>query len=309
MSSLLYVIVGGVLGGIVAFLNSLNISNNKIYILNHTTEQISWGVFWKAIPINAVIGVAGSISVIGFLEWINKLNIQPTDVYSDLKIFGVSVVAGFAARAIMPKIAEKLGDRVFDAIKENEHKINEISKENETISKLQKINSNLDTAYEALSGQRRFLVTDKQKVIDGLKENLSYYEHHRHTIIALGRVYDELMQDLDGAIKVTTDFIKNVKKHSDYTKVVSTVDYADVLYNLACFESLKAKQEKRSNNLTESKKYEDLAIEHLKESIELRPINKEDAKIDISPNREEGKEGDLQFLLDQGRVDTECNFT
>lgn len=284
---------GGVLGGIVAVLlwTTAKIYKNKEF-------EIGLTLFSGLLFANAIIGFAGALALNAFLFlFYANYNENP------FVLLGISIIAGFSARAMLPKIAKTLEDKMIYKIEKNEKSLKSlkkfINKQKDEITKMQKefdlkmkFERNIDIAFEVLS-ERKIVSNDVDLAFQGLKWNIKENPIDRLSMILIGRIYDEKYNDTKNAIKETSDFIKKNSANSNLTKK----DLAAAHYNLACYCSYyiqKDKEEDSKYSEETTKEYLENCIKSLKESLELDVTIIKDINDDVT----EG--GDLVYIYNQG---------
>jgi tetratricopeptide (TPR) repeat protein len=126
----------------------------------------------------------------------------------------------------------------------------------------------ISRAFASLSDQST--ETDRFKAVERLKQDLLSEPKHRLYAILAGRLLrkDKKFQD---AIEVLTRYINSKAADGEFDE-----DYADVLYNRACYSVLIAHEEQA----TDTEKLVNKAITDLRKSIDLKPINAKDADED-----------------------------
>lgn len=223
--SCFHISLGGFLGGIVSYFTTLNIKGNEILSYNGM-EKLIGKILVIALIINGIIGVAGSFAIIGFLDWIDKLSSKGGEIEL-IPLFGISIIAGFASRSILPSLADKLDKDLISKVEKNETNIKEVDKK---IQIDKKITENIEIAKELLSNNIRFVEGDVKQVIKRLEDNLINDPTNRLSLIWLGRLYEEKLNDAKSAIEVTDKYLVEFKKCLTGDKFLNE-DYAAGLYN------------------------------------------------------------------------------
>lgn len=287
---ILYIIItGGALGGLVAFLNNVYPSKCPKLKLKCSEDILLLSVN------NMIIGIGGAIAVVGTLAFWSKEDIGN----SPLTVLGVSVIFGFAARAMLPKIAKKLESKLIDKIHKNEADLKKvkkfIKKQKEDIINMQnefndkiRFERNIDLANTVLSPNTSTLPNDTNIALSGLKWNLHQEPTDRLTTILLGRLYSEQKRDDKKALEVSEEFINLHKSDSELDPVVLSAIY----YNAACYASVIAYEPNKDEKIKQN--YIQKCLTYLNFSLELDSKNIDDVKADI----EEG--GDFTDLYKEG---------
>jgi hypothetical protein len=119
-------------------------------------------------------------------------------------------------------------------------------------------------------------VSDITRAKDGLLDILKEEPGDRRAVMMLARIFYEKEHDVDAAIRALSEFIDN-----SISADVSEHDIADVLYNKACYLTLKAahlnKEGAASTEIDDLRREAFLALER---SISLSPANASDAASD-----------------------------
>jgi hypothetical protein len=122
---------------------------------------------------------------------------------------------------------------------------------------------------------------DRETDIDAgkksLTELLQTHPNSKTASIFLGRIFYEKENDLDNSIKAMDDFL-----NKNPLPPASERDIADVLYNKACYLTLKAARlsEREGAASTETENLQKEALLALERSISLNPGNARDAADD-----------------------------
>lgn len=293
-----WIIAGGAIGGIIDLAFKLNIeeitkegTNEKSPIVCFAYNGVCIGFesFLVLLAVNGLIGVGGAIGVQFIIIGIQKFSSAAT-IENLLLVLSISLVAGFSARRLLPQISNKMA-RDLDVAKK---KTEEIEK---TIEKTEKKTADIDvttkqTRMIAEEAERIAKETDKEREegdeetfreLQALRPDATRFarqwaiEHftkattsdptNRESAIKLGRLY-----------KFNKDYLKGIETLTRFLDVKGDeedVDFADVLYNRACYKSLLWEQNKKKPATLR-----DEALEDLTKSISINPENKEEAKED-----------------------------
>lgn len=298
--SCFHIALGGFLGGVVSYFTTLNIKGNEILSYNGM-EKLIGKILFIALIINGIIGVAGSFAIIGFLDWIDKLSSKGGEIEL-IPLFGISIIAGFASRSILPSLADKLDKDLISKVEKNETNIKEVDKK---IQIDKKITENIEIAKELLSNNIRFVEGDVKQAIKRLEDNLINDPTNRLSLIWLGRLYEEKLNDAKSAIDETNKYLVKFKKCLTGDKFLNE-DYAAGLYNLACYEAVYAKQNENNNEILNE--YLERSKKHLIEALSFDIEIKKDIKSDINYDENTKTNGDLEILKEKGYIDDEGNM-
>lgn len=272
--------IGGALGGSAEYLRQIAYKDEKLITNGNELLLRPAIILWLS---SAAIGVSGAIAFQLIIYMLNAFDDKSTPgniVY----LLSVSVAAGFGARILLPEITERLRDQVKklrtetdglaqqtneardlldnlrtetdELIKETRLAIEE-SGEARIVSRA--LNSLLDSGKES---ERRWCREELTKRVQSNPTNRSY-------VIPLGRLHRSY-KDLKSGLRVLDDFLQSKEQKGERDG-----DYADVLYNKACYLVLSSEDAKDE---TEKKGFLKMGLECLSTSIGLRPENKEDAR-------------------------------
>lgn len=260
--TLFWVISGGFLGGVFDFFNRFKIEVLKEKICFQGTK-ISFCQFLSLGVMNASLGIGGALAVQFVMISIGKFQESET-VEVQMLLLTISVVAGFGGRRFLSLASSKLEDQIGEANRVS-YEAKEEAEESIVISK-------------ALATIRpHATVSERQEAIKGLESALTRNPKDRMLTIMAGRLYRKV-NNYKAAINILSNFLD--KKGSERDK-----DYADVLYNRACYKILSSMESsQRDESLIES------GLVDLKESITIAPENAVDAKEDLDFKEVEGME-------------------
>ena len=291
-------VVGGAVGGIADLLHKIEFTNNgyKADGAVVTPRDLALLVLRAAF-----VGMVGALGILALRAWLGDLTeyISPSTLDRALN-FTISVLAGFAARTLLPTIAAKLEKEVRsqgERIEEQERELKEQERVNlRQEERLGELIGNVSDSRKRLEYQMRFseadttlrnmeraLPSDRERAFKALNTILEENATDRLAAIWLARLYAEgEPADIDSAIATLTGFLtaKGALGEKDE-------DYADARYNRACYYSLLARDlEARDEGSDGVQQLVESAIADLATSVELKPTNKEDARAD----------GDLEWL-------------
>lgn len=148
---------------------------------------------------------------------------------------------------------------------------------------LSDVNSDVTTSIDELSDPASLAPGRLEQLIARLEGHLSNQPMHRKLNIVLARLYAEGKKNFDEAIRVLKAFIERKVEAGQ-----SDQDMADVLFNLACYYSLKME----GTAGAVYKRLEEQGLDAIKKSIEISPNNAQDVLADP----------DLKNLRDAGHI-------
>jgi tetratricopeptide (TPR) repeat protein len=245
------VLFGGGLGGTLDIWHKIDLVGGKfVYI----TEPLTLCRLFALLAIASIIGTGGSIAVLFGLAWSNKLDIS-RDIKSQVFLFTASFVAGFIGRRLLVSIATRLEEQIT----ETRHEVQTSRKESALAVHMGEYNAAIVESTEAMGPSGTPVV--QRVAADKLLQLKDRMPTDRKVNILLGRLLKRL-GDLDGSIANLTSFLEAKKRRGED----KDNDYADVLYNRACYYALKGDKES--------------AYRDLEQSTTLAPRNKEDARSD-----------------------------
>lgn len=245
-----WVIVGGLIGGLCDYFNRFKLDMEKSKVCFHG-EAVGAAQAFSLGAMNAFLGVGGAFAVQFAMISIGKFASE-AGPESQMLLLSISVVAGFGGRRFLSLLSSKLEDQIGEANRKSTEALEEAE---ESIA----LSTALATLRpEATTGERVDAVSKLEKV---LKRN----PKDRTLTIIAGRLHRK-NRDYTSAIAVLDRFLKH--KDGNHDK-----DYADVLYNRACYQVLQAKQQGKP----EDDQLCIRAMEDLKRSIEISRDNAEDA--------------------------------
>lgn len=260
---------GGGLGGLLAFLTQFNYesSRKKVAYGIHSAD-LSKGQFTALALIALLLGIGGALAVQFTLVSVGQYQTIRT-VDSQLFLFTVSVIAGYGGRQFLQIVTDKMEEKLKEKLKveeatetsrraaETSHRAEENSKETSLlIGAVATLNNNSNET-------KQFEIAEQ---IEVLENQLLDDPKDRRFAILLGRLYRKNKQ-LEKGIKALTTFINHKKQDNERDR-----DYADALYNRACYLTLIPKDTtEHENNLLNK------ALNDLDESIKITKGNAKDA--------------------------------
>lgn len=223
-----------------------------------------------------LIGIGGALAVNFLFLWINKIE-YANDIKNVMFLAGLNTVAGFLGNKALQAVAGKLEKQISDVEKRS------IMIETESIR-----STNLAYALTAATSSLALKHDMPADLQDALNTLLSFKDEiisDRRVVILCGRIYRRLKQ-YENAIAVLTAYVDNKNNKIDD-------NYADILYNRSCYGVLLFSELEKKDRLLAEKTLKE-GVSDLRESIKIRPLNKEDAKndpdFDAIRNKEEFKE-------------------
>jgi hypothetical protein len=286
---LLFVIViaGGFFGGIVDLFHKISYRSGRFSLYGEISptydELLLPSTFWLLVSRSGIIGVGGALALCAIRiyadEFKNHLEELPIHV---LYNFSLSVIAGFAARTLLPNIARSLERKFQERLEEQDKKIDEkevqhheqieqarisLEAKNQDVAKQLKRSEVMLLATAALEGVA--VKSDVQIAIAELQKLLMDNPIDRRVAIYLGRLLAR-EERLDDAVKTLDDFIAHGPPPNP--------DVADALYNKACYLMRKAARlaEKGAASKATEAIYKE-AYASLQGSVTLLPANAVDA--------------------------------
>lgn len=272
---IMWVSIGGALGGTAEYLRQIAYRDNE-WRTNSDATSLGPGILLALF--SAAIGVSGAIGFQFVLILLKSY--RDTNTAENILFFlAVSVAAGFGARRLLPAMSESLEGKIKH-VKEETDRVDEKATEatEEAREAERRATVAAQEAHKAMITTRAIgaLISgapdgDKKLSIVGLTPLVEKEQRNRHLVIILGRLHRAL-EDYPTAISVLDKFLNLKEREEEYDK-----DYADVLYNKACYQALLYNE---AEEVAEKEEYKRTALETLARSIELSPENKGDAEND-----------------------------
>lgn len=255
------IIGGGGLGGLLDYFNRFKMNNdNKKLCFQDTTIGIYQ--FFSLAAISIALGCGGALAIQFAMLSVGKFDIAAT-IESIMWLLTTSVVAGFSGRRMLnlvsSKLEEQIGEAKRDAGKAKEEAI-EAKEEAEEVL--------LITRASAAVGPNS-TCSERISLLSEIKSFLNEKPTHRYLTILAGRIHRK-DGNYEGGIQVLTHYLEIKDKLNEQDR-----DYADVLYNRACYRALLA-SEATYNNEMERKE----CLKDLRRSVELSSENASDAASD-----------------------------
>ncbi len=257
-SIITWLIAGGALGGIAEYLRQIAYRGKGLVTNDHELHAVPVILLLLA---SAVIGLSGAIAIQFIFILLQSFKDENT-ASNIIFLFSISVAAGFGARSILPLLTKKLEKKIEGA----DEKATEAG-QTATAAK--------DEAQEAWFFAKIMTAlspvateSERQWGIEELTARLQNVPTHRSYVLWLGRLY-RARKDYQSAINVLDDFLRRKEQKNERDK-----DYADVLYNKACYYAVLWED---TTDETKKGQYKKIALDSLSTSIVISPENKIDA--------------------------------
>jgi hypothetical protein len=249
---LFWILLGGSIGGVTAVLIRVKLVNDGL-LLDELSARLR-NLLYLAV-FSSLIGSAAALAFQSILIGVGKFR-SSTQIEDIMFILATSVVAGYVAREMLPMITSQV-EKLTSKLEGVDKKVEHVSK------KLEGVGKKVEHVEDGLS--ETSLLTSA--VRNELESYLKSHPTDRRAATILARTC-RAHKDLGGAIAVLDVFLKAKADLQQFDK-----DYADALYNRACYNVLLSER-------TRDAKYKDQAYEDLKKSIEISPPNKANAQSD-----------------------------
>lgn len=249
------VTLGGAFGGALYFINRLEFENDDVSLFGKvklSEKQFKIHQFLALLGSSMLLGIGGALAIQFLMIGIGKFQNQNT-AEALMTIFSISVVAGFGGRRFLSVVTNKLEQQIDEARKESQTALGE-AQESLLIS----------SAMATL--QSRGSISERIEYARKIEKLLESAPKDRTLTILAGRLYRNANKDYISALRVLDRFLSAKDKDNEKDK-----DYADVLYNKACY------QVQMSKNTTPKDLLVTNAIRNLEESISISPDNARDA--------------------------------
>lgn len=272
---LAWIVSGGAIGGIIDLAFKLDFeaitekqSNQSVKnrCISYNGVCLGFWAFVGLVAINGLIGAGGAVGLQFILIGVQKFSTETT-IENQILLFSIAIVAGFSARRLLPQITNRLA-RDLDLTKKTfEEKSYELEKKAEEVERgaekgAQKTVNLVRALQSLLKGAP---ASELRWGIEHLTAGVQDDPKVREYAIVLGRLYRK-DNNLPSAIDVLTKFLESKGLEQDQ-------DYADALYNRACYKTLLFGNTKEPQSRIE-------ALKDLEKSINLSPDNKGDARLD-----------------------------
>lgn len=260
---LFWLAVGGAMGGATDLLFHIRFGKDGFGYKSPTAElasiiKVTFPVFLGLTALSAFIGISGAIAIELVLIGIQKFSTEAT-VDNELFLLSISIIAGFGARRLLPQLRDRLEEEV-------------IRNREETREASEDAHEAMEEAREARL-QLRVLASlrpeapasERAACIDYLTKELQSDPTERTNAITLGRL-QRASGDLGSAVQTLTGFLAAKGEERDK-------DYADALYNRACYNALLWKP-------TSGPEVLEKVLSDLRQSFDIAPENRDDASKD-----------------------------
>lgn len=266
-----WIVSGGFFGGLLYCLNRYDIQDEGSKICYQGNLVTNKQVFSLAL-INSILGIGGAFSVLLILITLDKFDFLDDSIQNQLFLFTISVVSGYGGRRFLNIVTSKLEKQIDEA--------NKISQEAKEESKIAKEESKvaIEEATESLILTKAISTlddassdTDRNNAIKDLYPLLEINPTDRTLNLIAGRLLRR-NKEYSTAIQLLTTYLDKKIKLKELDN-----DYADLIYNRACYRVLLANDVEKSSG---SEKLIQLALADLKESSKISPENAIDATKD-----------------------------
>lgn len=255
LSFVFYVLSGSTLGGVAYFFSVSKFESGSFRFEGNKTSGL--GEICFHLTGRIILGAAAALGVYFLFFFLQVANFDDS-VKTFAFTIATAVLCGFSAGKLLPKAALSLEQKV-DELQRSFHKVEEEAQEANVLASVQ----------SALRQEARD--TDRVLAISMLRKAIKQSPLDRKLVIPLGRLL-RMRDELVSAIEELTKFIEEKERNNQKDQ-----DYADVLFNRACYFSIMYSKEKDSGQRAV---FLERAIADLSESIRVAPSNKEDAKKD-----------------------------
>lgn len=215
--------------------------------------------------------VAGAGAAVGFLFVLIffKLDPKPLELGGEAFLSSASLIAGISAYRILPRFTQALEERL-DALGKASAKAQAVAQEARGAARQAQ-----DVAQEATLLSRAVTVLGSKnpagnevyQIMEEIEAQIKISELDRKLNIILARLYKKI-NDFEGALRAAKLFLTKKEKLNQFDK-----DYADVLFNAACY----------SAKLWEGgggDKYKTECLAMLRKSCEISDENRKEAEVD-----------------------------
>ena len=227
--------IGGAIGGMLDVLNKIDLTAEGY---ESAGVKVARSDVLVLLLRNASVGIGGSLALTAVRIWLDSFESTTTEPLHLLFNLSVSVVAGFAARTLLPTIASKLEKQVAAQGEE----LSDQKQELETLES-QVAEQMAELEYQEQMAQARVALdegavdSDRKRAFDALSSILEANPVDRRAAIWLGRIHAEASTpDFDKAIAQLTKFLEEKTSRGQG----EDGDAAAAMYNRACYSSLKS---------------------------------------------------------------------
>lgn len=173
-------------------------------------------------------------------------------------------------KALTEQFEQELKDKVSQLKNLDEQMEQRISRVDQNTQTIKVETQSIDSILRAIATLGRGAAADPQEILQCIDElNLRFAQNpiHRMLTVVLGRLY-KARGDYPSAIDVLSKFLNKKRLNKELDK-----DFADVLYNLACYVCL-------MNVEAPDERLMDAIIDALREAIQISPANRNTARTD-----------------------------
>lgn len=202
---------------------------------------------WKDILVFIMSGVVCAFGVIILFSYAGViLNDNNTELSTGLYLIGISLMSGFFAMRLLPRLGDQLQKKLDDLGKKTDKEINKVEKE---VSKVEEYSMTyitlLSLASTALSTNNE---RDRANAIKEIEENIELFPIDRPLHIYLGRLY-RWQEKLDNAISLLRRFVKKrlQRENSEGLNSGDKEALATAFFNISCYHCLKAENHKKGS--------------------------------------------------------------
>ena len=253
-------VVPGAFGGILSVLQLLEIRR----LLAGKNVIGDRRGFTAAIILGAVGGCGGALGMLLIGVWTNQLDFRAT-THNHLLFVSLGMVSGFLGFKLLKSVATNLEKQIHDIESRTTDRIeglrDQLIEDDSVIDKGKLIRDNPNASDAEIA-----------EIIPELVQVTKRRPADRTASILLGNLYDHIGKHQE-AVSVVTDTLS----HKQKLGTANDKDAADLLFNRACYRIPLWRSEANAVN---KQRLRDAIIEDLKQSFELSPANKVDAKTD-----------------------------
>jgi hypothetical protein len=258
---LAFACVGGGFGGCADLLARIQLKDGRLLVGEEKVP--GWRCFGLMLLTQVIIGVCGAGAVLFIFcstTWFKTDDTAQTRLW----LLSLSVVAGYGARRFLPMVTRKM-ERQIEELQQKVQRDHQEIKKNEERSVARDI---IARGLALLGPVATPTPTEMNASLVELRQLIRTSPTERAAVIVAGRILRRL-DDCMEAVIVHTDFIEAKLKARE-----KDVDYADVLYNRACYQNLMWAREPGHDSLKEK------CLQDLEESVRYNPQNARAAKED-----------------------------
>lgn len=247
--------IGGIARG--AFDKLSNYDLNKEFSksnLNSKPNKIEWSFWFQHI----FVGMAGAACAVFATLLLSKYKLEINDIQSLILFSTLSVLGGVMAKRCLPA----LGNRI---LREIEQKVNARNKEFEKKIRQSEIKlEKSELICAAIAAIKNKKDTEMHYLLSKISSIYDKFNTDRPLTIQLARLYRWTNQ-LDKGISILQSYLDKFPI-PDSLEGIKKIDYADVLYNLACYKYIQLKDHPKEYLTSE-------VFKPLSDSIRMNPRN------------------------------------